>query len=331
MHLLLYEYCCVHADPAGLALLHEGWGMLRALVEDLSRTGTYHLTVLASPSLERRLKTFPGVDVVPTQPENDLEMLAHWAPKVDACLVIAPEFRGLLVERVETVGKAGGRSLNCSREFIRLTSDKLALARHCDAVGIPLPPGTSWSGELEWADFPAVLKPVDGAGSQATFLVRDESELHQAARRALLAGWPNLMVQRYVTGVAASVCLLAGWDLEVLPPTEQILSHDGNLRYQGARFLMLPDELLARAARLADRLDDERFIGMQGWVGMDLVLGTTPDKDCLIEINPRLTTSYLALRQRCRGNLAHSLVQAALPHTYPWLEWDWTPLEFRLE
>jgi predicted ATP-grasp superfamily ATP-dependent carboligase len=41
--------------------------------------------------------------------------------------------------------------------------------------------------------------------------------------------------------------------------------------------------------------------GMRGYYGVDLVLG--PAGDFVIEINPRLTTSYLGLRALCHNNL----------------------------
>jgi predicted ATP-grasp superfamily ATP-dependent carboligase len=48
-----------------------------------------------------------------------------------------------------------------------------------------------------------------------------------------------------------------------------------------------------------------------GYVGIDLILGDATDgsQDVVIEINPRLTTSYVALRQHYRTNLAAAMLQ----------------------
>ena len=53
--------------------------------------------------------------------------------------------------------------------------------------------------------------------------------------------------------------------------------------------------------------------GPLGWLGIDLVLGSDPAgaDDVVIEINPRLTTSYLGLRRLARGNLAAALLAVA--------------------
>ncbi len=46
---------------------------------------------------------------------------------------------------------------------------------------------------------------------------------------------------------------------------------------------------------------------VRGFVGLDLLLGDRPSEDCVIEINPRLTTSYVGLRRMIHGNLAARL------------------------
>ena len=50
-----------------------------------------------------------------------------------------------------------------------------------------------------------------------------------------------------------------------------------------------------------------------GYVGFDLVLGDAPNgqDDVVIEINPRLTTSYVGLRALARENLAAAMLDAA--------------------
>ena len=52
-------------------------------------------------------------------------------------------------------------------------------------------------------------------------------------------------------------------------------------------------------------------------MGVDLILGNHAEEDCVIEINPRLTTSYLLLRQAAQENLAESIVRWSLEHCPP--------------
>jgi predicted ATP-grasp superfamily ATP-dependent carboligase len=63
--------------------------------------------------------------------------------------------------------------------------------------------------------------------------------------------------------------------------------------------------------------------GLHGWFGVDLILGDATDGngDAAIEINPRLTTSYLGLRRLARFNLAEALLAAATGSPMP--PWMW--------
>ena len=88
-------------------------------------------------------------------------------------------------------------------------------------------------------------------------------------------------------------------------PATQRLTDDGTFSYLGGR-LPAPDELHPRIVRLAERaLAAVELPGLQGYVGVDLIMGSAADggEDRAIEINPRLTTSYLGLRRMTKQNL----------------------------
>ena len=66
------------------------------------------------------------------------------------------------------------------------------------------------------------------------------------------------------------------------------------------------DEALCRRAQSLALQVLEALPATIGYVGVDLILG--PDlsgcDDVVLEVNPRVTTSYVGLRRLCRGNLA---------------------------
>ena len=152
---------------------------------------------------------------------------------------------------------------------------------------------------------PAVLKPIDGAGSLDVHLLRQPGELPGPApgRRRL---------ERYCPGLPASISCLCGLgQLLTLPAGEQLLTAGGTLTYVGGR-LPLEAALDRRAARLARQVF-EALPGALGYFGIDLVLGPDPAgaEDTVIEINPRLTTSYAGLRALAEDNLAAALLDVA--------------------
>ncbi len=153
---------------------------------------------------------------------------------------------------------------------------------------------------------PCVLKPRHGAGSQATFLIRRPCDWTASLRQAQ-AECPDadLIVQPFCSGLAVSVAFLVGSAQTLATPgATQRFSDDGRFHYCGGR-TPLPLRLRERAVALA-----ARAIGcvnsLAGYVGVDLVMGAAPDssEDAVIEINPRLTTSYLGLRRVTKENLA---------------------------
>src|SRR5262249_42859079 len=70
--------------------------------------------------------------------------------------------------------------------------------------------------------------------------------------------------------------------------------------------------------------------GLQGYVGVDLVLGSAGDgsQDWVIEINPRLTTSYVGLRALAEDNLAEVMLAVARGEPVAPLTWRPGKVEF---
>jgi hypothetical protein len=145
-------------------------------------------------------------------------------------------------------------------------------------------------------------------------------------------------LEHFCTGMAASVALLCGPNhVEVLPACRQLLTGvaaapASPFAYRGGE-LPLPPALDDRARRLgrqvAATLGAGTPDGPLGWLGIDLVLGDDPAgaDDVVIEINPRLTTSYLGLRRLACGNLAAALLAVA-DGTPSGLSFQTEPLQF---
>jgi tyramine---L-glutamate ligase len=115
-----------------------------------------------------------------------------------------------------------------------------------------------------------------------------------------------------VPGRAASAALLLGPRKRVsLPPAAQHLAGDGSFAYRGGE-APLPAPFRERARELAAAAV-AAVPGLRGYVGVDLVLGDAKDGsgDRVIEVNPRLTTSYVGLRALAAGNLAGAMLDVA--------------------
>ena len=281
--------------------------MLNALALDFCAIAGTRVCVLQD--VRYAAPQVPGCDVhVVGSARQEHATLASLAADADWTVLVAPEFSGFLESRAQAVIAAGGRLLGPGTGLIRLASNKHLTATHLARAGVPVAQGRL----LETGDnlphdfhYPAVLKPVDGAGSQGVRFIE-----RPGAHPGVVPSPHRL--ERFCPGLAASVAVLCG-PCQRLPlaPCRQRLSDDGRFSYLGGS-LPLDGRLAARARDLAARATST-LPDPLGYVGVDLVLGTDGSgaDDVVIEINPRLTTSYVGLRESASGNLAAVMLEIA--------------------
>ena len=305
MRVLLYEWY----SSGGLvedapAIAREGRMMLEALATDAAKEPGLDIAVLVDatrpidlPLRCERLTVVPG---------NDRATLVEAASRADWTLVVAPESDGLLLDRVQAVRAAGGRVLAPAEGVIATAADKQATIDVLAARGLPVPAGrTLAAGEPIPAGFclPAVRKACAGCGGEALEVVR--------RRESPPAGIPTRL-ETLATGVPVGVSLICGPSGAVaLPPMRQWFTADNAPRYLGSD--LLADEAAAtRATALALRttaaLDADG-----GWLGVDLILGSRPDgrDDRVLEVNPRLTTSFVGLATLFASSLVAAMIEVA--------------------
>jgi predicted ATP-grasp superfamily ATP-dependent carboligase len=318
-------------DPAG-SLLDEGAAMAKSIVADLL-AGGIQVTAMLDVRLQEKIQPACPVESVANSRE-ERRIFDRLVRDADATLLIAPEIGGALLERCRRIESLGGRLASPDSRFVAIAADKQATAECLSSVRVRVPEGVRLSARLDGigsALFPAVLKPCDGAGSWEVCRVDDLDQLHRRldlppVQRELLHG--NLRLERFVPGLAASVAVLSGPKQRMaLEPCQQVLAEEG-LAYRGGR-LPLAAPLVMRARQLA-LAAIEALPPTIGYVGVDLVLGAAADggQDYVIEINPRLTSSYVGLRAACRQNLASAMLDIAAGRSAT-LSFAPEPLEFR--
>ena len=119
--------------------------------------------------------------------------------------------------------------------------------------------------------------------------------------------------------------LCQGSRRQVLAPCRQVLQ-TGSFAYQGGQVLA-DGPLSRRAIHLGDQVARAMPYDY-GYIGVDLVLGKAANgsEDYVVEINPRMTTSYVGLRASTDTNLAQLMLYPDNNHD---LRFSLRPLEFR--
>lgn len=299
----------------GASLAREGLAMLRAVLSDVVDCAGVEAATLVLPELEPLLPRHPHLHCEIVTPETESVRFRMLARQCSHALVIAPEFDDILARRAGWAVEAGAKLLGPTPEAIRATADKLRLGELLQKEGIATPRTLPWSAGPCPFPFPVVVKPRDGAGAVATFLVPDETDYIRCGDRARDEGFSGeLLVQPAFWGTGwtpASVSFLLGpSDCLPMPICRQLITlEEGRISYSGGEFpaggLNRPDvvDLALRAVRAVE--------GLRGYVGVDLALSDEPNTSQIIEINPRLTTSYVGLRRLVRGNLLRAMLGIA--------------------
>lgn len=320
MHVFVSEYLSTGVlDPLPPSLAREGLAMLLAVLADFGECpGVEVVTAVAPGLVERVERDVPWAQVFSiTDPAFDERTFRDLAGGCDAGLVIAPEFDDLLASRIEWLAEAGCRHLGSTAEAVRIAGDKAWLPTFWQMAGLPTPDTRLTGDGAGPFPFPVVVKPRFGAGAQDTFVVRSEEDYRRVVA-------PGRLVQPYVPGLPASVSFLVGPNGPLALPaaTQEVLDDGGPVSYHGGRVpLPCPAGVVDLARRAVEAVP-----GLLGYIGVDFVLG---DQPTLLEINPRLTTSYVGLRRLVRGNLMQRLLAVLAGDPVPPLELNPGSVAFR--
>lgn len=301
--------------------------MLRTLISDLKAAGHIVITSL-DPRIMNYNPLLGADEIAPISSLRKLEkILGDFSRLVDAVYIIAPESNGVLRRLVEKVGEAGSLALNCTPESIRIASNKITFHETMRRFGLPAPEtmvldirerveavkrATSELG------FPLVFKPAEGTGCSGLSVVRKKNQISMAVdkmRRETSS--KHIIAQRLIKGIAASVSLLSTSE-DTLPLTLNkqrvtLASPRSSSSYHGGTLPLnhrVKEQALGAARNIVHSLG-----GLRGYVGVDMVL--THEGPVIIEVNPRLTTSYIGLRNVVNFNPAQAIIHSVLERNLP--------------
>jgi predicted ATP-grasp superfamily ATP-dependent carboligase len=297
--------------PASLA--REGKAMLGALVEDLlALSPSLKLLVMvddrfAWASLSERIQTVMiGAD--DAFPAVWKECISH----CDAVWPIAPETGGILEHICLDVEATGTALLTCPSAAVRIASSKLKTARRLEEFGLPVVNTAPLAGFKLALGQTVVVKPDDGVGCEATLIISNDAQWLPPAPspqgNAVELAPLNLnpaafrIVQPLIEGEPMSLSVLfAHGKALVLSCNRQIIDRDmQGFSLRGCVVNAMHDKdggLQQLAEKVASAMPE-----LWGYAGIDLML--TENGPLILEVNPRLTTSYAGLRDALETNPA---------------------------
>ncbi len=309
------------------SLHQEGMAMLSALSNDLVLSGHQVHTCLDRTSLAQRDSLHSDVQVHDLG-TADVDWLKSWdtiARSCDRTVVIAPELDKQLEHIVERLRATGSNVVASSLDFLRATSDKLITAQLLSKANVAHPSTCTLSQFVEESSstttpMPLTVKRRDGAGCAGMKYFANTSMVRNWLAKQDLNG-DEWIVQPWLAGRPASLAIIADDHWHVLGAVEQIIelesssfdSEISKVSYRGGTGPFI-GATLDPLERLAKKVRQALPPGARGWIGIDFLVQMDPlgsKESVVIEVNPRLTTSYLGYRQWYGHKLAHALVDTA--------------------
>jgi predicted ATP-grasp superfamily ATP-dependent carboligase len=318
MRILVHEWCCSGGLAAwqgvGVAagLHREGRAMFLALLRDACRDPELEVTALVDAT--RPVPLPAQVRVRPVEIGAEVDVLVAEAVRAEMTIVVAPETDGLLASRVAAVRQAGGAVLASDATFLAVAADKQAAMQALAAAGVPVPAGRLLAAGAEWPSgfcTPAVRKPRDGVGGEGLVVVPRGARPPAPVAR-------DTRLEALAEGVPVGVSCLCGPGPPVpLAPLRQRFAAGPGSPYIGGEPLADRDAqqrataLAVRAIGAVTRAAGGRA---RGWVGVDMILGPRTDGrgDRVLEVNPRLTTSFVGHATTAATSLVRQSIDVAV-------------------
>jgi predicted ATP-grasp superfamily ATP-dependent carboligase len=289
----------LYREPLPPSLLKEGAMMRDAVLHDFSGLENMQILMTYDARLSKPSGTMDALSIT----EQD-DVWAIWASRMeqaDVVLLIAPETGGYLTQLSAMAERLNKMVLGCHTQAVQIAANKYQTYQHLRRHNIPTP------STYLYADWPQnqgtwIAKPIDGAGCADTAVFENPHQLDAWMQTRK----ESHIIQPFVEGIPASLSMLckAGKAYLLTCNRQKISFYDAKVEYQGGVVNDLTDYrdvFQYLAVKIA-----QAFSGLAGYVGVDLIVNG--DDIYVLEINPRLTTSYVAMHQACGVNPARMLL-----------------------
>ncbi len=314
MKILVFEYSTgggFNKTDLPVALASEGLIMLNALLDCLCQIQDAELMLMLDCRVSDAVNT-AGIDTVLIQSHHDtLYEFEQLAAQCDAVWPVAPEFDGILEMLCQLVESLRKLLLTSPASVVRLTGNKWLtfneLTRHHIATV-----ETRLFKDVSYAAGEWLIKPVGGAGCNNSYLMTSEQDFKLLPEKLPESG--EFIIQPHLQGEKTSLsCLFKegqGWLLCVNLQKFELVDKQYQLKEITVNYtsdLQKYDSLVKEIARA--------FPALWGYAGIDLI--ETADGIVVLEINPRLTTSFAGI-QAARGiNVAQCVLDLLNGNTFP--------------
>lgn len=299
--------------PLPTSLKQEGLMMLQALIRDCAFIKGCELVVTKDQRLNLSNNSNNSYAKIVEIERNDnfLDRVVELATEVDYIWVVAPEFDGVLHSIITQLERNGIKTLNSDASSIELCADKSQCEKHLSAHNINVVTSLD-AGALANYTGSVILKPRDGAGCEnvQVFSCGADALSYLQVNNLDSEGY---IAQPLLTGEHCSVSALClNGKVKILSCNKQMLIDFPQPKLS---------ECIVNAFEPGEDIQNmvkavaKALPGLSGYIGIDFI--ATEQGSVLIEINPRLTTSYIGLHKTLVQNPAQLCLDTEIQQQLP--------------
>ncbi len=299
MRLLIYEFITgggLIDAPLPPSLRREGAMMRDALLRDVDELRDATVILTRDARCRWPSNSAKTICIEPRDGERGLALFERAVASADVVWPIAPDAELLSLARI--VGAAGKRIILSDEETIALCASKFDTSRRLQESCVTTVATYCNAADIRGQSGQWISKPDNGSGGEGIRLWPNSDAAFQASLSEI--EYPRVF-QPWCSGDSLSLSLLCFQGLlTVLSVNRQRISwRDGEPRLDA---ITVNTDDRKEFQLLAQQIS-QAMPGMRGYIGVDLIRS---DDGVLhvLEINPRLTTSYCGLRDALGVNVA---------------------------
>ncbi|MCK5729100.1 MAG: ATP-grasp domain-containing protein [Methylococcales bacterium] len=306
MKILIFEYICgggFSSKKIPKHLATEGFLMLKSLTDELMESGNHELSILIDqrfiPQLDETLNF-----ILINNEDNLLTIFQKTLSHIDAVWIIAPETEHTLYTFTQLVQRSNKILLSSPCCAIKKTADKWQTFQHLSAHKIATVNTVLLKKNASIFPKKTVLKIRDGVSCDNSFIIQNQQEL--TLKIAQFNNLEDYILQPFIEGKTVSLSALFKHgkaqficanhqEIIIINQHFKLLSCHVNHETKQDQFQLLLNKIAYA------------FPTLWGYVGIDLIQQS--HQLVVVEINPRLTTSYVGIKPALGINIAEEVLR----------------------
>jgi len=314
MKILVFEYITgggFNKQELPDSLVREGRLMLQALLDNLAVINDIEAIVMLDWRIDGLVNTQGAASAIIGAEHDTTTEFSRLAEQCDATWPIAPEFDNILQILCQTIQSLDKKLLTSPANVVAITGNKFSTYQHLRqhriaTVSTRILTNGADIVDLNYANQNAnlhewIIKPVDGAGCNDSHIITGTQNLELISLRS-----DNYIVQPHLDGRKTSLsCLFKegqGWLLCTNFQQFNVI----NSQYQLSSIIVNDQPVTTAYQDLVDRIA-RALPQLWGYVGIDLI--ETTEQTLVLEINPRLTTSFVGIYAATGINVCRCVLQ----------------------